>query len=170
MEAINALNLSGGTGVLSGQGASFGDNPFLQLLITEMRNQSPLEPVDNASFMQQIASFSSMEEQKQLNDNLLQLLDFQGVLARLQGLSEGSALLGKTVTYRSGDKALKGAVDSVFVNENGEVRLRVGDAEIGIGEIIGIEQPKESPEKEPSKNEGEDKSADESEDNKKSST
>ena len=144
MDGINGLGLTGGTSVLSAQGGSFGNNPFLQLLITEMRNQSPLEPVDNASFMQQIAAFSSMEEQRELNDNMLRLLDFQGVLARLQGLSEGSALLGKIVTYQSGDKTVKGAVDAVFVNQEGEVRLRVGDDEIGMREISGIEQPKEA--------------------------
>jgi flagellar basal-body rod modification protein FlgD len=146
MEAINGLNFSSGSSVLSAQGGSFGNNPFLQLLITEMRNQSPLEPVDNASFMQQISAFSSMEEQRELNNNMLRLLDFQGVLARLQGLSEGSALLGKIVTYQSGDKTLKGTVNSVFINEEGEVRLRVGDAEIGMREISGIEQPKEESE------------------------
>lgn len=144
MSAIGGLGLDAGTSILSAQGGSFGNNPFLQLLITQMRNQTPLEPVDNASFMQQIASFSSMEEQKELNDNMLKLLDFQGVLARLQGLSEGSSLLGKVVTYQSGDKTMKGTVDSVFVNQQGEVRLRVGDTEIGMREVSGIEQPKES--------------------------
>ena len=127
MAFINALGSANGTSILSQQGGSFGDNPFLQLLITEMRNQSPLDPVDNASFMQQIASFSSMQEQKELNSNMLKLLDFQGVLARLQGLSEGSALLGKIVTFQKGSETLKGTVDSVFVNSEGEVRLRVGD-------------------------------------------
>jgi flagellar basal-body rod modification protein FlgD len=142
---ISGLGPSSGTGVLSAQGGSFGDNPFLQLLIAELRNQTPLEPVDNASFMQQIAAFSSMQEQKELNSNMLQLLDFQGVLARLQGLSEGSNLLGKVVTYEMDGKAVKGPVTSVFVNENGEVRVRVGDDEIGMRQIIGIEQPGEEP-------------------------
>ena len=143
MVNITGLGPTGGTSVLSSQGGSFGDNPFLALLIAELRNQTPLEPVDNANFMQQIAAFSSMQEQKQLNSNMLQLLDFQGMLARLQGLSEGSNLLGKIVTYQIGDKELKGAVDSVFVNENGEVRVRVGDDEISMHQISGIEQPKQ---------------------------
>ena len=151
MTSITGLGLGSGTSVVSGQGAKFGDNPFLQLLITELRNQTPLDPVDNSNFMQQIAAFSSMEEQKQLNDNMLKLLDFQGILARLQGLSEGSNLLGKLVTYQSGGKSVKGIVDSVFVNEEGQVRLRVGDDEVGMGEISGIEQPKST---EPAKKTG----------------
>ncbi len=161
MSSITGFGLSNGSNVLSAQGGSFGDNPFLQLLITEMRNQSPLDPVDNASFMQQIASFSSMQEQKQLNNNMLKLLDFQGVLARLQGLSEGSALLGKIVTFQSGSETLKGTVDSVFVNSEGEVRLRVGDHEIDMRQVSGIERAKDEPaSKEKSEENGEKKGDD----------
>ncbi len=136
-------SIGGGTGVLSTQESTFGDNPFLSLLITQLRNQTPLEPVDNDSFMQQMATYNSMEEQKQLNNNMLKLLDFQGVLARLQSLSEGSTMLGKQVTYAlKGGAEGKGIVDSIFVNEVGEVRLRVGETEIGMNQITGIENVK----------------------------
>ena len=71
--------------VLSQQGGGFGENPFLALLTTQLRNQTPLEPVDNESFMNQMASYSSMEQQQDLNTNMLALLDYQGLLARMQG-------------------------------------------------------------------------------------
>ena len=132
-------------GVVSSAGGSFGSNPFLTLLIEQLRNQTPLEPVDNASFMEQVATFSSMEEQKELNDNMLKLLDFQGLLARLQGLSEGSALLGKEVTYTiDGDATAKGEVNSVYINEDGEVRMKVGDDDISMRQVIAIGQIQEA--------------------------
>ncbi len=136
--------VNGGTGVLSRNGAKFGDNPFLSLLIEQMRSQTPLEPVDNGAFMQQLASYSTMTEQKELNDNMLKLLDYQGVLARLQGLSEGSALLGKEVSYAGDGGEKSGLVDSVFVNEAGDVRLKIGETEIGLRDVIGIRVPKAS--------------------------
>ncbi len=139
--AINGLNTPGNS-VLSGSSASFGDNPFLNLLIAEMRTQTPLDPVDNSDFMQQMSSFSSMSEQKQLNDNLLQLLEFQGALARMQGLSEGSNLLGKEVTFDVEGVEQAGTVESVFVNEEGEVRLTLsGEREIGLRDISAIQLP-----------------------------
>ena len=134
---INGLNTPGNS-VLSTQGGSFGDNPFLSLLVAEMRTQTPLDPVDNSSFMEQMANFSSMEEQRQLNDNLLKLLDFQGLLARLQGLSESSALLGKKVSYTHEGQDMEGVVDSVFVNDQGEVQLQVGDQQISPRQITSI--------------------------------
>jgi len=131
-----------GQSVLSSQSAKFADNPFLTLLVTQMRQQTPLDPVDNGAFMQQLATFSSMEEQKEINTNLLALIDFQGALARVQSLGEGSALLGKEVTWKDDAGDQSGTVQSVFVNEDGEVRLTLdGDREIGIRDVIGIRQP-----------------------------
>lgn len=132
-----------GSSALSSKGAQYGDNPFLTLLTTQLRNQTPLEPVDNESFMKQVATFSSMEEQKALNDNMLTLLDYQGLLARMQGLSQGSALLGKEVSYEMKGSTKTGVVDSVFVNEEGDLRVKIdsGD-EISMRSITGITEPK----------------------------
>ena len=141
--SIQSLNNVGATQVLSTQQASYGDNPFLRLLTEQLRNQTPLEPVDNASFMNQMASYSNMQEQKDLNANMLKLLDYQGVLARVQGLGEGSALLGKEVTFM-GPTGLEttGTVESLYVAETGDIRLRLEDkTEIDMREVIGIGQP-----------------------------
>ena len=154
MTGINPIGYDPGNSILSTGEAKYGDNPFLSLLITQLRNQTPLEPVDNESFMQQMATFSSMEEQKELNDNMLKLLNYQGLLARLQGFSEGSALLGKKVTYQtSGGDERSGVVDSVFINDQGEVLLRIGEREVGMSQVTGVENVKEkSPDKDPEEN------------------
>ena len=131
-------DFQGGQSVLSTSGGSYGENPFLSLLTAQLQNQTPLQPVDNDSFTQQLATYSSMEEQKELNDNLLNLLDFQGLLARLQGLSEGSNLLGKEVTWFEGNLEKSGTVDSVFVDESGDVRLKVGEQAIDLRQVAAI--------------------------------
>lgn len=139
MQTTTINGLGAGTGVLSTSSANYGDNPFLSLLVAEMRTQTPLEPVDNASFMQQMSSFSNMEQQQELNANMLKLLDYQGVLARLQGLSEGSALLGKSVDFVGDDgNDSGGVVDSVFVTDDGDVKLRVGSQEIDMRRVTAI--------------------------------
>jgi flagellar basal-body rod modification protein FlgD len=137
---IGGLAATDGTAVLSTRNANFGDNPFLRLLTEQLRNQTPLEPVDNESFMNQMASYSTMQEQRDMNGNLLKLLDYQGVLARVQGLSQGSALLGKDVTY-AGDGGIEahGRVESVFVAETGDVQLKLeGGKQIDLREVLGI--------------------------------
>lgn len=137
---INVNNVTGGNRILGTQEANFGDNQFLELLTQQLRNQTPFEPVDSESFNTQLASYSNMEEQRELNANMLQLLDYQGILARSQGLSQGSALLGKSVEYVAEDGTTAAEpVQSVFVAETGDVRLRLeSGAEIDMRQVLGI--------------------------------
>jgi len=132
-----------GSSVLSSQGGTFGDNPFLQLLTEQLKNQTPLQPVDDASFMNQMATYSSMEQQQELNKNMLSLLDYQGVLARMQGLSQGSALLGKDVTYHNAQgHDVTDTVTSVYVATDGSVHLKVtGGDDLPLGAVTAIANP-----------------------------
>lgn len=140
---VSSTTSTNGTSVLGTSSATFGDSTFLTLLTEQLKNQTPLEPVDNESFMNQMASYTSMEEQRALNSNMLKLLDYQGALARAQGLSEGSALLGKEISYATDDgKTASGTVQSIYVAETGDVRLKLADGkEVDMRSVLGITQP-----------------------------
>ncbi len=58
---------------------------FLQLLVAEMKNQDPTEPMDSAQFISQLASFSNVEQGIQTNDKLGQLLSGQRAVRRHAG-------------------------------------------------------------------------------------
>lgn len=45
-------------------------NMFLQLLVAQLKNQSPLNPADPAQFVAQLAQFSSLEQSVQMRDDL----------------------------------------------------------------------------------------------------
>lgn len=141
--AVSTTSSATGNTVLGTDQASFADNTFLRLLTAQLQNQTPLEPVDNESFMNQMASYSSMEEQRALNGNMLKLLDYQGLLARIQSLGEGSALLGKDVTFDAEDGTqTSGRVESVFIADTGDVRLKLaGGQEIDMRAVTGIAEP-----------------------------
>lgn len=140
MEISPASNLNNTANIFSTQEAKFGDNPFLQLLIQQMRSQTPLDPVDNGSFMEQMSTFSSMEQQREMNENLLQLLQFQGALARLNGLTQGASMIGKEVEYITdgSGKRSKGFVESVSVDEIGDVLVRINGKDHPLAAIVSI--------------------------------
>jgi flagellar basal-body rod modification protein FlgD len=141
MNTSSVGNIPGnGANIFATRPSGYGDNPFLQLLIAQMRSQSPLEPVDNESFMSQMSQLSSMEQQKELNDNLLHLLQFQGALARLNGLTQGAGMIGHEVEYVADAEGTKrsGVVDSVRVTEEGEVRLRIGKDDVPLSAVIAV--------------------------------
>jgi flagellar basal-body rod modification protein FlgD len=50
-----------------------GRDTFLQLLITQMQHQDPLQPQENGEFLAQLAQFSSLESLQQIKDDMAAL-------------------------------------------------------------------------------------------------
>ena len=68
---------------------------FLLLLVEQLKNQDPLEPMDGTDFTAQLAQFSSLEQQTAMNDNLALLQDYSATLNRLSALD----MIGKEVEF-----------------------------------------------------------------------
>ena len=100
---------------------------FLQLLVTQLQNQDPLEPMSNENFLTQLAQFQSLQEQIETSANTKNLL-----LA--QSLGAASALVGKEITAVQDGYEISGLVDKVVVVD-GQVKLVVDGVEIGLGEV-----------------------------------
>ncbi len=87
-----------------------GKDDFLKLLITELKNQNPLEPMDSREYITQLAQFNSLEQMINLNDRL----------AHFSALS----MIGKHVKTYGGE--VSGVVKGVIL-EKGDIRLIIGD-------------------------------------------
>ena len=68
---------------------------FLLLLVEQLKNQDPLEPMDGTDFTAQLAQFSSLEQQTAMNDNRALLQDYSATLNRLSALD----MIGKEVEF-----------------------------------------------------------------------
>lgn len=62
-------------------GAQVSKDQFLQLLVSQLKNQNPLEPLKDTEFVTQLATFSSLEQLAGMNATLLQI---QAILAKQQ--------------------------------------------------------------------------------------
>ena len=119
----------------SGSQVMLNQQQFLQLLTAQLQNQDPLNPISSQDFTTQLAQLSTVSGIQQLNSNIQQLL-------QLQQLSQGAALMGKTVTYASSgaSAAGKGVVQGVSL-QNGQLQVQVGGQQVSISQINGIAQP-----------------------------
>jgi flagellar basal-body rod modification protein FlgD len=87
-------------------------NQFLQLMVTELTNQDPLNPMDNTELVQQIGELRSIAASDQLTTTLK-------AVQMQQSLTTASSLIGKTVKALSTDNGdITGVVQSVSVEVN----------------------------------------------------
>lgn len=101
---------------------------FIQLLVAQLQNQDPLEPVDSQSFITQLSQLQTVQGLTELNASFAEML-------RLQTLTQGADLIGKTVTYTpvGGDRT-SGTVSSVAL-DNGSYVLQIGSDRIGLDQV-----------------------------------
>jgi len=78
-------------------------NMFLQLLVTQLQNQSPLNPMDSTQFTQQLVQYSSVEQQIKSNQTLSDLKTMFAVQSAMSFVG----YVGKTVTVDGSTTQLK---------------------------------------------------------------
>lgn len=128
--AVNGVTNSGADIIYNAQSAgNLGKNEFLKILVTQLQNQDPLNPVDDKEFIAQMAQFSTLEQMYALNEGVM--------------LSRAYSLIGKTIVSEviSQDgystETVIGKVDSVMTS-NGEIFLGIGEKYIKYGNNIGV--------------------------------
>jgi len=104
-------------------------NSFLNLLVAQMKNQDPTNPMDSTEYVAQLASFSQVEQSVQINTKLESLL-------QASTLSQADALIGRTVT--SADGNVSGVVTGVKLISGGAVALLDNGKEVPVGAGLKI--------------------------------
>jgi flagellar basal-body rod modification protein FlgD len=91
-------------------------NDFLEILITQLQNQDPTEPMKDKEFIAQMAQFSSLEQMTNMSENF----------SKLSGMINSSAaqnVLGKEVDITSFGELISGRVESVTSGDYPQVMV-----------------------------------------------
>ena len=92
----SVASTQGATSTLQTQKTTLDYDSFLQLLIAELENQDPTEPMKSSEYVAQLATFSNVEQQIQTNTKLdallasTALLQFDGVIGRTVTSADGA--------------------------------------------------------------------------------
>ncbi|KHF39775.1 flagellar hook assembly protein FlgD [Halalkalibacter okhensis] len=115
----------------TGQGI-LGKDDFLKILITQLQNQDPANPMDDREFIAQMAQFSSLEQMTNMNQAMQKFVTMQTT----QNLVQHSELIGKKVQwkrevdideYRSKTDYVENIVTSVKLESDGQLRIQLDD-------------------------------------------
>jgi flagellar basal-body rod modification protein FlgD len=104
-------------------------NAFLQLLLAQMKNQDPTEPMDSTAYMGQLASFSNVEQGMKMNTKLDSLMS-------AFYLNQADGVIGRTLT--TADGAVSGKVVSVGIYKDGALAKLDNGKQVLLGPGIVI--------------------------------
>ena len=116
--------------------STLGKDDFLKLLVTQLRNQDPLSPLQPHEFAAQLAQFTSVEQLTQLNDGLVAETQAVQLAAMLSKTNFSAALLGRHVVA---------AGNQVEVPASGSATIRIevggtgGHAKLHLRDALGAD-------------------------------
>ena len=140
IDSATTSALASGQNSANQVGEGFNDlemDSFMQLLITEMQNQDPMNPMDNSQMIEQISQIREIGATNSLTDSLTSLTSNQQLVT-------ASSLIGKSISGLSEQGDVTGVVDrvTVEVDENDQnsrtVKVHVGEKTIDIDNIRQI--------------------------------
>lgn len=116
-----------------GQTSAQIQSTYMTLLITQLRNQNPLDPMDNNQMASQLAQLSQLEQMENLNSSFSKVLTSQQV-------NEASSLIGRQIAYipAGGTSVVWKTVDSVSKGTDGSVTLNCGSTAVKLDDVRQI--------------------------------
>lgn len=109
---------------------------YMKLLLTQLQNQNPLEPLDNNEMASQLAQFSQLQQLETMNSN------FTRVMAAVEH-TYATSLMGKEISFvaQTPDgigEIQSGVVEQVYNDVEGQIVLSVGDYIVGLENVVSV--------------------------------
>ncbi len=132
----SAATTSQANAVTQATNDQLGKDAFLKLLIAELSNQDPLNPMEDREFISQMATFSSLEQMQNMNKTLESMAEANKFSA--------VSYIGKAVAFTKGTgddaKQVAAIVNAVWFDQSGEAILDTTEGEVSLSEVEGVSE------------------------------
>ena len=124
------------TAVTNATNDTLGKDAFLKLLIAELSNQDPLNPMEDREFVSQMATFSSLEQMQNMNKTLESMAEANKFSA--------VQYIGKAVAFTKGEgeeaQQVAAVVNNVWFDQNGKIVLDTTEGEVNLEDVQGVSE------------------------------
>ncbi len=109
---------------------------YMKLLVAQLQNQNPLEPMSNNEMASQLAMFSQLEQLESMNTNFAKVLTTAERTYAHSLIGRDIEFIGETETGTR--DIMSGVVEQVYNNVDGEIFLIVGNHVIGLEDVASV--------------------------------
>jgi flagellar basal-body rod modification protein FlgD len=96
--------------------SSLGKDEFLKILMAQLQNQDPLNPMEDKEFIAQMAQFSTLEQTTNMSSLLEKFINTQ---TQSDSILKYSEMIGKQVEWKGTDDSGSGIVKSIKQSDTG---------------------------------------------------
>ncbi|CAM3356169.1 flagellar hook assembly protein FlgD [Marinicrinis lubricantis] len=118
-----------------------GKDEFLQLLVAQLKNQDPTQPVEDREFISQMAQFSSVEQIMNMSQQLSMMRQSMGISSDLIGKNV-NFIVWNTATYQ--EQTMTGIVEGIKMKDGYQYAI-VDGQEVSLDQITKIWFSEEEP-------------------------
>lgn len=106
-----------------------GKDDFMKLLVTQLRYQDPMKPMEDKEFIAQMAQFSALEQMQNLNTYFLS--------------TQALSMIGKNVSWSDDQGAIHSGVVKAVHMASGTATLSIGDALVEMDKVVSVQDATE---------------------------
>ncbi|WP_226665691.1 flagellar hook assembly protein FlgD [Metabacillus litoralis] len=119
--------------------SNLGKDEFLKILMTQLQNQDPLNPMEDKEFIAQMAQFSTLEQ----TTNMASMMEkFIKVQNQSDSILKYSEMIGKKVDWKNSEAETGiGVVTSIKKTEAGIMLVLDNDKEISSDHVMKVSKP-----------------------------
>lgn len=104
---------------------------FMSLLLAQLTNQNPLEPMDDTQMVSQMVSMNSLEELKKISEAMT-------AMTKTSQFTSATTLMDKSVTYLNSDnEEVSGTVSAITMGDT-DVYLTVDDVPVALSSLVSV--------------------------------
>jgi flagellar basal-body rod modification protein FlgD len=109
---------------------TLGQDDFLKLITVQLTKQDPMKPVDDTSFMAQMAQFTSLEQASGMARDM-------AAMRADSSLQSATAMLGREATLNTPDGPVTGVVSAVDTSD-GTARINIGGTLYTLNQVTRV--------------------------------
>ncbi len=111
--------------------AALDSTAFMKMLIVQLQNQDPTEPMTNSELLNQLTSMQSLTSNTELTSAIKSLTSSQQ-------LSSAASYIGRAIVGQTDDnQAVGGTVDRALLRD-GKAYLGIGDVEVPLSKVLEV--------------------------------